>query len=110
MLKTFVKIKFASRIILFQKTLTYQNANSICYGWQQPLHLQFGIPNCQNWFIVQAIINTLMLVVKQGVLNQSQGYWLLSYAFGSTFSLCTVIKANVCKIQALKLAIHSRGF
>jgi hypothetical protein len=52
-------------------------------------------------FIAQAIIDTLIIVVKQCFLNQSQGYWLLSYVFDSTFSLCTMIKANVCRIQAL---------
>jgi hypothetical protein len=34
MLKTFVKTRFASRITLFQKTPDYQDAISICYGWQ----------------------------------------------------------------------------
>jgi hypothetical protein len=32
MLKTFVKIGFASRIILFQDILENQNVISICYG------------------------------------------------------------------------------
>jgi hypothetical protein len=42
-----------------------------------------------------------MPIVKQFILNQIQGYWLLSDALGSTFSLCIMIKVNVCKIQAL---------
>jgi hypothetical protein len=42
-----------------------------------------------------------MPIVKKCVLNQSQGYWLLLDALGSTFSLCTIIKVDVCKIQAL---------
>jgi hypothetical protein len=32
MLKTFVKMCFASRIILLQEILEYQNVISICYG------------------------------------------------------------------------------
>jgi hypothetical protein len=32
MLKTFVKMRFASRIILFQEILEYQIVISICYG------------------------------------------------------------------------------
>jgi hypothetical protein len=98
MLRTLVKTRFAYRVILFQKTLDYQDAIYICYGRQQALHLQSSVLDCQTWSIVQAITNTLMLVVKLCVLNQSQGHWLLSNPFGSTFSLCIVIKANVCMI------------
>jgi hypothetical protein len=32
MFKTLVKTQFASRVILFQDTLEYQNVISICYG------------------------------------------------------------------------------
>ncbi len=46
MLKILVKTKFASQVIFFQETLTYQDAISICYGWQQTLHLQSKVPNC----------------------------------------------------------------
>jgi len=63
--------------------------------------LQSKVLNYQIWSIAQAITNTLMLAIKQCILNQTQGYWLLSIAFGSTFSLCTVIKVDVCKTQAL---------
>ncbi len=69
-----MKTKSASRIILFQKTLPYQDDISICYGWQQALHLQFRVLDYQTWSIAQAITNTLMPIVKQCVLNQSQGY------------------------------------
>jgi hypothetical protein len=86
---------------LFQKTLDYQDAISICYERQQALHLQFKVLDCQTWSIVQVITYTLMLVVKQRVLNQSRCYWLLLDVLGSTFSLCIVIKINVCRIQAL---------
>ncbi len=101
MLKTPVKTKFASRVILFQETIAYQDAIFICYGWHQMLHLQSRILDCQTWSIVQTITYTLMPIVKKCVLNQSQGYWLLLDALGSTFSLCTIIKVDVCKIQAL---------
>jgi len=62
------------------------------------LHLQSKVLDGQLWSIAKTITNTLMLVVKQCVLNQSQGYWLLLDALGSTFSVCNVIKANVCRI------------
>ncbi len=93
-----------------EETLAYQDAISICYGWQQALHLQSRVLDCQTWYIAQAIINTLMPIVKQCVLNQSEGYWLLSDALVSTFSLCTMIKANVCKIQALNQPFIQRDF
>jgi hypothetical protein len=32
----------------------------------------------QTWAIAQVIANTLFLVVKHYILNQNQGYWLLS--------------------------------
>jgi hypothetical protein len=86
---------------VFQKTIDYQDVISISYKRQQVLHLQSRVMDCQTWSIAQAITYTLMLVVKQRVLNQSRCYWLLSDALSSTFSLCIVIKTNVCRIQAL---------
>ncbi len=72
--------------------------------------MQSKVPNCQTWYIAQAITNTLMLAVKQCVLNQTQGYWLLSITLGSTFSLCTVIKVDVCRTQALNQPFIRRDF
>ncbi len=51
----------------------------------------------QTWAIAQAITNTLLSMVKQCVLNQSQGFWLLD-EFASTFTLCILMKYEVAKI------------
>jgi hypothetical protein len=51
--------------------------------------------------------NTLIFVVKLCVLNQGVGYWLLSNAFYSTFTLCIAMKVDVARIQTLnQLLIH----
>jgi hypothetical protein len=42
----------------------------------------------QTWAIAQAIINTLLPIVKLWVLNQNVGYWLLLDALYFAFTLC----------------------
>jgi len=76
-LKISVKMKFVSWVIIFQETLEYRNVISICYGWQQIIHLSFKVLVLQTWAIVQAITNALLPIVKLCVLNQNVGYWLL---------------------------------
>jgi hypothetical protein len=51
----------------------------------------------QTWAIAQAITNTLLSMVNQCVLNQSQEFWLLD-AFASTFTLCILMKYEVARI------------
>jgi hypothetical protein len=56
----------------------------------------------QTWVIVETIMDTLLLVVKQCVLNQIQGYWLLLLdAFIFVFNLCSVLKVGVASIESL---------
>ncbi len=110
MLRIHIKTRFASWVILFQETFDYQNVIFICYRQQRALYLQSKAPNCQTWSIAQAITCTLMPIVKQCVLNQSQGYWLLLDALGSAFSLCIVIKVDVCKTQALNQPFLRKDF
>ncbi len=43
-------------------------------------------PNVPTWAIASAIINTLPPVVKQCILNQSQGFRLLSNALAYAFN------------------------
>jgi di/tricarboxylate transporter len=54
-------------------------------------------PNYQTWAIAQAITNTLLSMVKQCVLNQSQGFWLLD-VFASTFTLYILMKYELARI------------
>ncbi len=105
MFKTLVKMQFSSKIILFQKTFEYQIAISICYGQQQVLHLFSRMLIGQTWVVAQAIVNTLFHVVKQCVLNQIQGHWLLSNAFISFFILCLVMNVDVVNIEALNQSL-----
>jgi hypothetical protein len=52
MFKTPTKMHFTSRIILFKKTLEYQNPISICHGRQQVLHLSLKcqLAKLEQWF------------------------------------------------------------
>jgi hypothetical protein len=43
---------------------------------------------CQTWAIAQVIIATLLLVVKQCILNQSHIFWLLLNTRVFAFNLC----------------------
>jgi hypothetical protein len=67
-LKTLVKTKFASKVILFQETLEYPRATTICYN-HQSLHLQAYVSFGPTWAIARAMIETLNLIIKQCVLN-----------------------------------------
>jgi len=73
MFKTPMKMHFARQIILFKKTLEYQNPISI-YQTITSFTFVFKVPIGQTWAIVQTITNTLFVIVKQCVLNQTQGY------------------------------------
>jgi hypothetical protein len=44
-LKTPVKTRFASEVILFQETLKYQDAINLCYEKQETVELQSHVPN-----------------------------------------------------------------
>ncbi len=58
---------------------------------------------CQIWIIIQAIVNTLFLVVKVCVLNQSKGYQLLSHVlFIFSFTLFLFILIVPIKVLNLK--------
>jgi hypothetical protein len=91
-LKILVKTKFASQVILFQKTSKFKHIIALCYGRQQALALQGRVPSSQVWAIAQIVVDTLGHVVQQCVLNQSRGYWLLLDALVATISL-------VCQMQ-----------
>jgi len=62
--KTLVKTKFASKVILFQKTLEFKHTIALCYGQQQLLTFQGHVPSLQIWAIPQVVVNTLGLMVQ----------------------------------------------
>jgi len=74
-LKTFVKIRFVSKVIMFKKTFEFKNAIIICYDMHKFVALQQRVPKAQLWAIVEAITSTLNFVVSTYVMNQSRGHW-----------------------------------
>ena len=85
-LKTPVKTRFASKVVLFQETQEYADAISICYR-RQSLKLQARVPSGMTWAIARTVTQTLNPVVQQCVLNQTRGYWLLSDALAAAFRM-----------------------
>jgi hypothetical protein len=61
-------------------------AINMCYG-HQAMHLQARVLNGQTWAIVRTMIETLLHVVNQCILNQSNHFWLLSDALVYVFTL-----------------------
>jgi hypothetical protein len=69
--KIFVQIKFASKVIMFEKTLRFNQAIIIYYARQKTIILQHNIvPNAQVWAITKAITSCLNLMVLACVMNQ----------------------------------------
>ena len=85
-LKTPVKTRFASKVVLFQETQEYADAISICYR-RQSLKLQARVPSGMTWATARTVTQTLNPVVQQCVLNQTRGYWLLSDALAAAFRM-----------------------
>jgi hypothetical protein len=56
-LKIHVNTCFASRVVLFQKTLELKHGITFCYKRQQSLALQGRVPSPQVWAIAQVAAN-----------------------------------------------------
>ncbi len=91
-----MKIKFVSKLILFQKTLEYHDVINLCDGRQKNLRLQGRVLDAHTWVVCKVVAKIMFLVVKQCILNQTQGYWLLFDALNVTLSLsvCMQIRFN----------------
>lgn len=101
MLRILMKIMFVSQIILFQETLEFQNVISICYGWQQATHTSSKYHVFHSRVVTPTIADTFFFhVVKLYVLNQIQGFQLLSNELIYVFTLCINMKVHVGRIQA----------
>jgi hypothetical protein len=72
----------------------------LCYG-RQVTHLQARVPNGQTWAIAHIMIKTLLPMVIQCILNQSNGFWLLSDALLVAFTLVSNLQKEVCTMKAL---------
>ncbi len=68
------------------------------------------MPSCQTSVVVKTIINTLLQVVQQCVLNQSQGYWLVVDALVYIFSSCNMMKWETSSNEALNYPLIQGKF
>jgi len=53
-IKTLIKTRFASNIIMFEKTLEFKQVIITCYGRQKNIVLQQRVPKAQVWAITEA--------------------------------------------------------
>jgi hypothetical protein len=70
--------RFASKVILSQKTLQYHKVIVHCYNGQIVVKISVCVPPPLTWHVAQIVIEVLSRVVTTCVLNQSHGHWLLN--------------------------------
>jgi hypothetical protein len=88
-LRTLIKGRFASKVILLQEALDYQHAFALCYpSVHQPNDILSEVPSLETWAVAKAVTDALTPVVQQCVTSQSKGYWLLSDALATALGLC----------------------
>jgi hypothetical protein len=85
-LKTPIKTRFASKVIMFEETLKFKATILLCYGKQKTL-VYSNVPKDQVWTIVEVVTTCLNFVVSPYVLNQSKGYYLMFDALVTTINL-----------------------
>ena len=108
-LRTPVKTRFASKVILFQETLEYADAINICYA-AQSLKLQARVPTGVTWAVARTVTETLNPVVKQCVLNQTRGYWLLSDALAAALAISVELRAHVDHVSSMNPPLQHGDF
>ena len=79
-------------MVLFQETLAYRNAITLCYARQASTQLQSRVPLAIHWAVAKAVSDVLSPVVSQCVINQTRGYWLLSDAIIAAMSIATMME------------------
>jgi hypothetical protein len=72
--------------------LEYASAINICYR-KQSLALQAHVLDGLTWAVVRVVTETLNPVVKQCILNQTRGFWLLSDALVSAMLISVKLQA-----------------
>ena len=108
-LKTLVKTRFASKVIFFQETLEYADAINICYA-AQSLKLQARVPIGVTWAVARIFTETLNPVVKQCVLNQTRGYWLLSDALAAALAISVELGAHIDHLSNMNPPLQHGDF
>jgi hypothetical protein len=76
-LKTLVKTRFVSKIIMFESCFEFKKAILLCYGKHKIMTSQQWVPKAQVWVIAKAITSCLNFIVSACAMNQSRGHWLL---------------------------------
>jgi hypothetical protein len=66
--------KFASKVIMFQDALLFQNVIVLCYSRQIAMKVVNQVPPPFTWHICQIIVDCLSLIVTICVLNQFHGH------------------------------------
>jgi hypothetical protein len=92
-LKTLIKIRFASKVIMFKETLKFNQTISIYYGKQKIIASQQKVLKAQLWAIIKAITSCLNHVVMACVVNQSCGHYQLLDILTTTMTI--IIKLQV---------------
>ncbi len=67
-----MKIRFASKVTMFQETFEHCDAINICYGKQKIQKLQGHVLDAHTWAVYKMVVETMLLVVKQCIFNQTQ--------------------------------------
>jgi hypothetical protein len=67
-----MKTKFVNKVIMFKKTVEFNNVIIFCYRRQKFVVLQKKIPKAWVWAITEAIICILNPIVLACVMNQSR--------------------------------------
>jgi hypothetical protein len=64
-------------------------------GGKKLKELQSCVPRAHTWAICEVVVETLLLIVKQCVLNQTRGYWLLSNALNAAFLIIVCMQNQI---------------
>jgi hypothetical protein len=89
-LKTLMKTKFVSKVILFQEPWKIKMPLICVMGSKRwwSCKVTYRMHTLGN---LQSIAKTMILIVEQCIINKTQGYWLLFNALFVVFSLNVVM-------------------
>jgi hypothetical protein len=84
-----VVCKFASKVMLFQKTLQYCEAIDNYYNRKTTIMISACVSHPFTWHVAQIVVNVFSHVVSACVLNQYCAHWFLSDAFHFAITMNT---------------------
>ena len=68
------------------------------------------MPTGVTWAVARTFTETLNPVVKQCVLNQTRGYWLLSDALAATLAISVELRAHVDHVSSMNPPLQHGDF